>query len=217
MTKRGYIVLDLDQTLISAEASDEYDFKKNKEKAKKFVFHDMDGYYMIFERPGVQSFLTYIFANFDVSIWTAASKDYALFIVDKIIIAGNSNRKLDYIFFSYHCDVSKHQKKGSKDLKMMWDVYKIPNCEQDNCFILDDYSEVYKTQIHNCVIAIPFEFTKEGSENDKFLEDLTTQLRILNDDIKAGKKISDSVDSINKNLKSKSSSVEEEINEKMKE
>ena len=36
------ILLDLDQTIISSEAEDEYDFKKNKDKAKKFTFHDME-------------------------------------------------------------------------------------------------------------------------------------------------------------------------------
>ena len=51
------LLLDLDQTLISAEPSEEYDFKKNEEKAKKFTYHDMLGYYVIFERPGVQEFL----------------------------------------------------------------------------------------------------------------------------------------------------------------
>jgi hypothetical protein len=55
----------------------------------------MENYYIIFERPGLQQFLTFLFKNFNVSIWTAASKDYALFIIDKIIIAGNKNRKID--------------------------------------------------------------------------------------------------------------------------
>ena len=98
---KGYFVLDLDQTLISAEPAEEYDFSKNKSKAKQFVFHDMDGYYVVFERPGLQPFLTYLFDNFNVSIWTAASKDYALFIIEKIILAGNKNRKIDFIFFSF--------------------------------------------------------------------------------------------------------------------
>ena len=34
--KKGNFILDLDQTLISAEPCEEYDFKKNKQKAKKF-------------------------------------------------------------------------------------------------------------------------------------------------------------------------------------
>jgi hypothetical protein len=72
--KRINVVLDLDQTLVSAEDWNTQDFKKYKKKAKKFQFHDMDGYYIVFERPNLQSFLDYLFANFNVSVWTAASK-----------------------------------------------------------------------------------------------------------------------------------------------
>ena len=41
MTEKKFnILLDLDQTLISAEAEDDYDFVGNREKAKLFNFHD---------------------------------------------------------------------------------------------------------------------------------------------------------------------------------
>jgi TFIIF-interacting CTD phosphatase-like protein len=96
--KKGNFILDLDQTLISAEPTEEYDFQKNKNKAKKIIFHNMDDYYLVFERPDLQKFLTYLFDNFNVSIWTAASKYYALFIIDKIVLAGNKNRKIIYSF-----------------------------------------------------------------------------------------------------------------------
>lgn len=172
-----HFILDLDQTLISAEPTENYDFNKNRAKAKKFVFHDMDGYYIVFERPGLQNFLTYLFDNYTVSIWTAASKDYALFVIEKIILAGNSNRKLDYIFFSYHCDVSEGVLGGTKNLNMLWDVYKLKDYDKNNTVILDDYDEVYKTQPKNCIIAKPFEFTQDESWNDKFLEELQTKLR----------------------------------------
>jgi TFIIF-interacting CTD phosphatase-like protein len=195
------ICLDLDQTLISAEPSEEYNFSKNKEKSKKFLYHDMDGYYIVFERPGLQQFLNYLFENFNVSIWTAASKDYALFIIDKIILNNNPNRKLDYIFFSYHCDLSKNMKKGSKDLSMLWDVYKIEGYTKDNTVILDDYDEVHKTQPGNCIVANAFEFTNDKSEQDKFLEQLIPYLRELNDKVKAGNNVNVSTKEINKKMK----------------
>lgn len=169
------VVLDLDQTLISAEDWDTQDFKKHKEKAKKFTFHDMDGYYIVFERPHLQSFLDYLFANFNVSVWTAASKDYALFIIDKIILA-KPGRHLDWVFFSYHCDISKSKKGGTKDLGMFWDEYKLIGYNSDNTVIIDDYEEVYETQPNNCIIASPFEFDKDDSENDKYLQDLQKSL-----------------------------------------
>lgn len=170
------IILDLDQTLISAEADEEYDFEKNKDKSKKFKYHDMESYYIVFERPGLQKFLNFLFSNFNVSVWTAASKDYALFIIEKIIIAGKRNRKLDWVFFSYHCDISRRLKNGTKDLRVLWEDYKIPGYSKDNTVILDDYDEVYKTQKNNCIIAHPFEFINKDSENDDFLSRLQPEL-----------------------------------------
>lgn len=180
---KANLLLDLDQTVISAEADEDYDFKKYKEKAKKFNFEDMDGYYLVFERPGLQTFLDYIFANFNVSVWTAASKDYALFIIEKIILAGRNERSLDWIFFSYHCDLSKRRKGHTKDLSMLWDVYNIPGYTKNNTVILDDYGEVYKTQPNNCIVALPFEFTDEGSETDTFLADLIPKLENMRTNI----------------------------------
>lgn len=166
------LVLDLDQTLISAEADEEYDFKKYQKKALLFDFHDMDGYYLVFERPHLQEFLDYAFANFDVSIWTAATKDYALFIIDRIILAGKPERKLDWIFFSYHCDISEKLGNGTKDLSLLWDLYHLPGFNKNNTVILDDYDEVCETQPKNCIIAKPFFFTDKNSEKDTFLKDL---------------------------------------------
>lgn len=195
MSDKINILLDLDQTLISAESTSDYNFKKNKSKSKKFTFYDMDGYYIVFERPDLQSFLDDLFTNFNVSIWTAASKDYALFIIDKIILQNKPERKLDWVFFSYHCDISKKTKKGSKSLEMLWDVYEIPGYNKNNTFILDDYDEVYNTQPNNCIIAKAFEFEDSDSNQDDFLKQLSEKLK----DLKKNK----SVDSINKSLGTK--------------
>jgi TFIIF-interacting CTD phosphatase-like protein len=196
---RGRVLLDLDQTLISAEPSEEYDFKKNREKAKKFVFHDMDGYYIVFERPGLQSFLSYLFDNFIVSIWTAATKDYALYVIDKIILI-DPKRKIDYVFFDYHCDVSRNVKKGSKNLSMLWDIYKIPGYEETLTFILDDYDEVCSIQPRNCIRILPFQFDTIGSENDTFLSKLVKKLELLKSRINKKSDIRPVVRKINKTL-----------------
>ena len=175
------LFLDLDQTIISGEPTKEIDFSKNKQKMKNFIFHDMDNYYIIFERPGLQKFLTYIFDNFNVSVWTAASKDYALFILKNIILGNNSNRKIDYFLFSHHCDISQDlsSKKGTKDLSILWNFFCIQGYNKNNTIIIDDYDNVYKTQPSNCIIAPPFEFTKDNSKDDTFLPELTDKLRIL--------------------------------------
>lgn len=182
------LILDLDQTLISAEASEELDFNKYKDKNKLFRSDDMDGYYMVYSRPHLQEFLDYAFKNFNVTIWTAASKDYALFIIDKIILDKRPERKLDFIFFSYHCDLSKKKKKYSKELCMLWDIHKLPGYSSKNTVIVDDYkADVHKCQPNNCIIAPPFEFEKEGSENDTFLKDIIPQLDKMIERIQDGK------------------------------
>ena len=127
-----------------------------------------------------KEFLTYLFDNFNVSVWTAASKDYALFVIDKAIIANNSNRKLDYVFFSYHCDISEKlsPKQGTKDLSLLWDKFNLDGYNKDNTVILDDYKkDVHKIQPNNCIIAKAFEFTSDDSPKDDFLIRLTEVLR----------------------------------------
>lgn len=174
-------ILDLDQTLISAEELDDdgvYEYQdKYAEKMSKFNSVKMEKDFLVFERPHLQKFLTYIFDNFRVSIWTAASQLYATFVIDKLILEGHPERKIDWIFFSYHCKISQKHKNGSKDLSTLWDIFKLPGYRPDNTIILDDYEEVFNTQKDNCILAVPFEFTEEGSENDVFLKDLTKKLK----------------------------------------
>jgi len=185
------VILDLDQTIISAESTtkkEEFDMNKHRNKAKKFKYRDMDGYYIVFERPHLQRFLDFLFSNFNVSIWTAASKDYALFIINKIILNGKRNRHIDWIFFSYHCDISKRIKNGTKDLSILWDEYNISGYTKDNTIIIDDYDEVYQTQPNNCILALPFEFTDDDSEKDNYLSLLQSQLLIMKNFIENGNK-----------------------------
>ena len=165
------VLLDLDQTIISGEATDEYDISKYKDKMKKFDYGNMEGYYIIFERPGLQKFLDYLFANFNVSVWTAASKDYALFIIENMILKNHPKRKLDYILFSYHCDLSEKVKGGSKNLEMLSDVYQLPGYTKENTIIVDDNPEVVDTQPQHVIEAEPFFFLDEDSDKDTFLKD----------------------------------------------
>lgn len=175
MSKKQFI-LDLDQTLISAEATEDYNFTKNSTKAKQFNFHNMDNLYIVFERPYLQPFLDYLFKNFDVSIWTAATKSYALFVIEKIILANRKDRQINYIFFSYHCDISEKLKNGTKDLSLLWDKFNLTNFNEKNTLILDDYERVYEIQPKNCIFAKSFDFKDPESVNDDFLNQIIPEL-----------------------------------------
>ena len=162
------IILDLDATLICANKH--FDLNKNVSKTSKFKYHDMDGLFIVFERPGLQKFLDFLFKKFTVSIWTAASTQYAMYIINNIILPKNKpERKLDWAFFSYHCDISKKKKDATKSLSMFWDEYKMEGYTKKNTMIVDDYDEVFNSNPNNCIIAPVFDFSKDGSENDNFL------------------------------------------------
>jgi TFIIF-interacting CTD phosphatase-like protein len=180
------VFLDLDQTVISSELLDTnqaddgdriYNIEDNLEKARMFNFQNMEGLYVIFERPHLQPFLTFLFANFNVSVWTAASQDYANFIVKNIVIADHPERKLEYFLCNYHGKKSSCMFSGSKDLKMLWECYKIPGYTKDNTIILDDYDEVWNTQMENCIIAKEFCYFTEDSEEETFLVKLQELLQ----------------------------------------
>lgn len=168
--QKNNVFLDLDNTLISAEAVEEFPFKKKgmKEKAVQFTIHDMDGYYIVFERPGVQEFLDWLFDNYNVSVWTAASKDYALFIIDRVLLTKHG-RKLDYILFSYHCELSRKMHRSHKQLKLVFDTFQLPGYTPENTIIIDDLHEVQKCQPNNAFQIHAFEILKDGSEDDRHL------------------------------------------------
>lgn len=83
---------------------------------------------------------------------------------------------------------------------MLWDTLKLPGYSQKNTVIIDDYKDdVHKCQPNNCIIAPPFEFTKQNSEKDTFLKDIIPQLEKLKSRIENGEK--DLANNININMK----------------
>jgi len=175
MSKKN-VILDLDETLLNAQEKDRFNFRKYSDKLLKHDWHEMDGYYIIFERPNLQEFLDWLFENFNVSVFTAASKDYAIFIVNNIIMTPSKpERKLDYLLFSYHVEHGKkinNNQNSMKDLSMLWNTYKMPGYNQDNTVIIDDYNEVYKTNTkkgNKCYKIKPFNVKSKHSTKDSEL------------------------------------------------
>lgn len=205
------IILDLDQTLIYAEPLGKDKTKKIsnlKQQIEKFapssVFNSdtltynssvslkdrnifiMDDDYIIFLRPGLQEFLDYLFKNFNVCVWTAASKDYAMFIIQYIILLMDDNenkldpdRHVELIMFYYHCILSKKEVGGTKNLCMLWDKINFEHLNENNTMILDDNDDVYKTQKDLCIKANEFIVSKkknDESHQDTFLKETVNTL-----------------------------------------
>jgi TFIIF-interacting CTD phosphatase-like protein len=151
---------------------------------KKFRWENMEGIYKVFERPGLQEFLDFLFKNFNVSIWTAASKTYALFVIDKFVLNEKPDRKLEFIFFSYHCSESEHQEKTQKSLNLLKSSFKLSMFDMNRTFIIDDHPEVYNTQPKNCIKIKPFEFIERKSFFDNELNNVIKPIleKILEND-----------------------------------
>lgn len=167
--KRINILLDLDNTLISSLAKHE-EKPIFKPRMKQFRWENMEGVYKVFERPGLQQFLDFLFENFNVSVWTAASKSYALFIIDKFILAGRPERKLDYVLFSYHCKKSRRLRDTQKSLSILKDEFGLLNFDMDRTYIIDDHPEVYEAQPDNCISVKAFDFRDRKSWEDRELD-----------------------------------------------
>lgn len=187
------VILDLDETLISAcdyeyyvKEHKNFDPKyKNKDDKNLLESIDMDKDYVVYCRPHLQEFLKWLFQNYKVSVWTAASKSYAMFIIENIILKpiendDNDKRKLQYAFFSYHCEISTNLTGNTKKLSILSEVFKLPDFTKDNTLIIDDYIEVKKSQPDVCLRIKGFNFIKDGCEND--IELVTMQQRIKDKD-----------------------------------
>lgn len=175
------IILDLDETIISTIETKDLKTDKTllqnyRSRIGLFKSHVMDKDYIVTERPGVQEFLDFIFANFNVSVWTAATKDYALYVVNQVILT-KPNRKLDYICFSYHCDLSKIKTGCIKKLSNQF--YHLPQYNSRNTVLIDDNPKVVPKQYGEVIPIEPFDFFKEKSEQDAELKKMTIKLNDL--------------------------------------
>ena len=165
MPTRYNILLDLDNTIISSLSKKE-EKTSHRPKFRKFVWMNMAGEYKVFERPHLQEFLDFLFENFNVSVWTAASKSYAQFVIDNFILV-KPCRKLKHVFFSYHCKLSIDATDAQKDLSMLWNEFGLGDeYDENDTFIIDDSEEVYDTQPDRCILVRPFEFRSAMSYTD---------------------------------------------------
>ena len=176
---RCNVILDLDLTIIESLATDEIDWTDDfKSKLQAFEeWKSMEDIYIVVGRPGLQTFLDFLFDNFNVSVWTAASKDYAMFIINTFIMTKDT-RKLDWILFDYHCDISEKKVGDIKKISLLWTLFRFMGYNRSNTVIIDDnYDDVYKHQPASVVLCPPFEVLGRGSgRTDNFLTRLTPLL-----------------------------------------
>ena len=93
--KRINVILDLDNTIINALDESERQFLPFFYQ-NKFEFHDMVPTFRVFGRPYLKEFTDYIFNNCNVSVYTAAERSYANFIIDRFLTRQDTTRSLDF-------------------------------------------------------------------------------------------------------------------------
>jgi len=168
--KKKLVLLDLDNTLICAEdLNAPFDLSKMEKARQTFKTVRMQDYYDIFERPHLQKFLDYLFKHFKVGVWTASSKEYAIFIVKHFITHPNNEHKqerhIDLFLCSYHCNVSKKFFKGTpKDLHLISDKWQLEDIQ--NLLLIDDLEELAKPQPDNVIVVKPFMYDRDDAYND---------------------------------------------------
>lgn len=161
MECRMNVILDLDNTIINA--LDDSDRKKlSGDFGNKFKYRDMIPFFRIYARPHLDKFLDYLFANYNVSIMTAAEKDYALFIIENFILT-KPERKLNFIFFRYQVELSREIYGGVKDLRVIWELFQVSGFTKQNTVIIDDLDMVYETNPHNTLRIKGFFIVDEDS------------------------------------------------------
>jgi len=184
MSKRKFnIILDLDETLLSTlDIEDENDLKDLKDLKDLQTKHALKFYsFLITPRPHLQDNLDFLFTNFNVSIWTAASKDYACYIADNLVAPRKSNRKLSCFFFDMHRDISEKIYNAPKKLETLWSHFKLHDeFNEKNTIIIDDLLDVKKSQPSNTYQIPAFDVRKAGYEQDVELKKLK---KLLSDNL----------------------------------
>jgi hypothetical protein len=172
------IVLDLDNTIISSLTKEEYIKRKIDPKIKFTPI--CEGLYYTLARPYLEEFLEYIFPRFHVSVWTAATKDYAKEIINKFITKKKKNRKLREFLYDEHCKESMENvnPKTMKDLRYLF-ISKKNKFNENNTVIVDDLKDVLKNNKNNSIDSEYFNSYNKNALNDKFLLNLIEQLDIV--------------------------------------
>ena len=172
------IVLDLDNTIISSLTKEEFEKRKIDHKVKFAPI--CDGMYYTMPRPHLEEFLKYIFPRFHVSVWTAASKDYAKEIINKFVLKGKKNRKLRGFLYDLHCKESmeKVNPKTMKDLRYLY-ISKNKMFNENNTVIIDDLKEVLNNNKKNSIDSKYFDSSKKNATDDDFLLYLMKDLEVV--------------------------------------
>ena len=181
------VILDLDNTVVSSLRCNDINKTKinnllSENKTLYYKLYDNNELiYVIFGRKDLYKFIDFLFENFNVSIWTAASRCYASFVTQSIL---KKDQQCDYIFFDYHCKISKKlYNKQSKNLNIFEKFFKLPGYNIDNTIIIDDLEKICNEKVnYKYILSSYFDITKNyNPDNDNELNRIINLLKDMID------------------------------------
>jgi TFIIF-interacting CTD phosphatase-like protein len=157
---RPLLILDLDETLV-------YGTKQELPSAPDFLV----AHYFVYRRPHLPEFLDYCFTDFDVAVWTSASRSYASEIVARLF----GDRELRFFWSGERCtqrvNLTTYEQYTVKDLRK---VRKI-GFPLEQILMVDDSPEKLERHYGNHIRIPPF----EGDPDDVELLALADYLRSI--------------------------------------
>ena len=160
-SERKLLILDLDETLI-------YATEENLERAPNFSV----GQYFVHKRPFLDEFLEFCFENFEVAIWTTATKLYAEEILQTIL---KENQNLKFLWTRERCTFAFDAEE--REHYFVKKMYKLRRRGQklESVIVVDDSPNVWKCSYGNLIRVKKF----EGDSTDDELRVLPAYLKKL--------------------------------------
>ena len=144
------LILDIDETLLHST------YEKLKRKPD-FLYKARN----VYLRPGIEVFLDFCFANFEVGVWTSARAEYARYVLKQLKI----DDKIIFLRTRKYCIKSNQWNGFSYDYKYIKDLTTIIDYKIQDMLILDDTPQNI-TPIENSIAIDDY----RGGENDNALE-----------------------------------------------
>jgi hypothetical protein len=109
------VLLDIDETLLRFMKKDVWDCIPNRAEFTTLFYKDC----VFILRPNLHNFLKFLFSNYNVSIWTWGSADYALLVAN--ILTDNQPHKFKDILSLEDSEIAAMiNETGGKDLRYIW-------------------------------------------------------------------------------------------------
>ncbi len=162
-SERKLLILDLDETLI-------YATEEKLESASDFSV----GQYFVYKRPFLAEFLEFCFENFEVAVWTTATKFYAEKILQTVL---QENQKLKFLWTRERCTFAFDEEEREHYFVKKMHKLRRRGQKLESVIVVDDSPNVWKCSYGNLVRVGKF----EGDKNDNELKLLPIYLAKLKD------------------------------------